>query len=114
MALARPDCLIKIESVCRSLNAAERKAAEFILANGDRVLEMTISDMASQSGVSETTIFKLCRTLDYGGFRDFKLALARQSITHITKPYEPVSKTDDARAIASKVSASPSKASRIR
>jgi hypothetical protein len=51
MALARPDCLIKLESVCRSL--------EFILANGERVLDMTISDVASLSGVSETTIFKL-------------------------------------------------------
>ncbi len=103
MAMARPDCLIKLESVCRSLNTAERKAAEFILANGERVLDMTISDVASLSGVSETTIFELCRTLDYGGFRDFKLALARQSVTHITKPYEPIRKTDDAKAIASKV-----------
>ena len=103
MAMARPDCLIKLESVCRSLNTAERKAAQFILANGERVLDMTISDVASLSGVSETTIFKLCRTLDYGGFRDFKLALARQSVTHITKPYEPIRKTDDAKAIASKV-----------
>ena len=103
MELSRPDCLIKMESVRRSLNAAERKAAEFILSNGERVLDMTISDVASLSGVSETTIFKLCRTLDYGGFRDFKLALTRQSVTYITKPYEPVRKTDDAKAIASKV-----------
>ena len=103
MSLSRPDCLIKLESVCLSLNAAERKAAEFILANGEHVLDMTISDMASLSGVSETTIFKLCRTLGYGGFRDFKLALARQSVTSIAEPYEPVKKADDAKAIASKV-----------
>ncbi len=103
MELTRPDCLIKLESVYPSLNAAEKKAAEFILANGERVLDMTISDVATVSGVSETTIFKLCRTLDYGGFRDFKLALARQSVSQISKPYEPAKQTDDAKTIAQKV-----------
>ena len=103
MELTRPDCIIKLESVCPSLNAAEKKAAEFILANGVRVLDMTISDVAAVSGVSETTIFKLCRTLDYGGFRDFKLALARQSVSQISKPYEPAKKKDNAETIAQKV-----------
>jgi DNA-binding MurR/RpiR family transcriptional regulator len=85
------------------MNAAEKKAAEFILANGERVLDMTISDVATVSGVSETTIFKLCRTLGYGGFRDFKLAFARQSVSQISKPYEPAKQTDDAKTVAQKV-----------
>ncbi len=103
MELARPECLIRMESVFPSMNTAEKKAAEFILGNGERVLNMTISEVASESGVSETTIFKLCRNLDYGGFRDFKLALARQSYPKLTKTYLPVKKTDDAETVARKV-----------
>lgn len=103
MELARPECLIRMESIFPSMNTAEKKAAEFILDNGERVLNMTISDVASESGVSETTIFKLCRTLDYGGFRDFKLALARQSYPQLTKTYLPVKKSDDAETVARKV-----------
>ena len=99
----RPGCLIKIESLLRSMNEAEKKVAQFILGNPEKVLEMTISEVAAESGVSESTVFKLCRTIDYGGFRDFKMALARQGVVPIPKPFAPVKKTDDAKAIARKV-----------
>ena len=67
-----------IKAYLRSLNAAEKKVAKYILENPDDVLNMTISELAAESSVSESTVFKLCRTLDFNGFRDFKITLARQ------------------------------------
>ena len=99
----RQECLIKIESVIRSLNNAERKVAEFILNYSDEILNMTISEIAAKSQVSESSVFKLCQTLGFGGFRDFRIALARQSVVPAEKPYSPVKKSDDAKKVASKV-----------
>ncbi len=99
----RQECLIKIESIYRPLNTAERKVAEFILDNSDKILNMTISEIAAQSRVSESSVFKLCQTLGFGGFRDFRIALARQGVVPAEKPYTPVKKSDDAKKVASKV-----------
>ncbi|MCB2188970.1 MAG: MurR/RpiR family transcriptional regulator [Deltaproteobacteria bacterium] len=99
----RPESLIKIENSLRSLKEAEKKAAEFILANAQRVVDMTISDVAQESGVSESTVFRLCRALDFPGFRAFKLDLARQGAVSMERPFEPVAADDNAEAIAFKV-----------
>ena len=68
MNTTRPSSIIKIESFLRSLNEAEKKVAEFILKNPERVLDLTISEVASESGVSESTVFRLCRAVGFGGF----------------------------------------------
>lgn len=103
MPNTRPEILIKIENSMRAFNEAEKKAAEFILSNPQRVVDMTISDVAQESGVSESTVFRLCRGLEFPGFRAFKLDLARQGAVSVERPYEPVSADDDAEAIAYKV-----------
>ncbi|MCG8641865.1 MAG: MurR/RpiR family transcriptional regulator [Desulfobacterales bacterium] len=99
----RPECLIKIESIYRSLNKAERKVAKYILTDASKILHMTISEMAAQTQVSESTIFKFCRTLGFKGFRAFRVALARQEIEPKPKIFTPVKKSDDAKNVAFKV-----------
>ncbi len=103
MPNTRPEILIKIENSLRAFNEAEKKAGEFILSNAQRVADMTISDVAQESGVSESTVFRLCRGLDFPGFRAFKLELARQGAVSVERPFEPISTEDDAEAIAYKV-----------
>ena len=99
-----PDCLVKIKAYLRSLNTAEKKVAKYILEKPDNVLEMTISELATESSVSESTVFKMCRTLDFNGFRDFKITLARQYRGPESFPIadEPIKRTDSAESIAYK------------
>ena len=96
-----PDCLAKIKAYLRSLNVAEKKVATYILKSPDSVLNMTISELAAESAVSESTVFKLCRTLEFNGFRDFKITLARQY--QGPEPFsiaeEPIKRTDSAETI---------------
>jgi DNA-binding MurR/RpiR family transcriptional regulator len=86
-----------------SLNNAEKKSAQFILDNAKRVAEMTISELATESGASESTVFRLCRVLDYSGFRSFKIDMARQGVVPESVPMEPVQQGDDLKAITHKV-----------
>jgi DNA-binding MurR/RpiR family transcriptional regulator len=101
---AIPDCLTKIKAYLRSLNAAEKKVANYILKHPENVLNMSISELAGESSVSESTVFKLCRTLDFNGFREFKITLARQyqGPDPFSIADETIKRTDSAESITYK------------
>lgn len=54
----------------------EKRVADFVLAQPKEVLDMTITDLAEQCLVGDTTVFRFCRSLRLGGYQDFKLSLA--------------------------------------
>ncbi len=59
------------------LRKSEQKVADFVLANPNDVIHMRIVDLASEASVSEPTVVRFCRALNYDGFQDFKLTLAQ-------------------------------------
>ncbi|MBR5093965.1 MAG: MurR/RpiR family transcriptional regulator [Oscillospiraceae bacterium] len=61
------------------LTAAEKRTADFILANRDRCQYLSIAELAELSGVAEATVSRFCRRLGYKGFNAFKLAIANAS-----------------------------------
>lgn len=99
----RPESLLKLENLLNSFKDAEKKAAKFILEHAEEVVNMTISELAAESSVSETTVFRLCRALDYPGFRAFKIDLARQGSMPQNPPLKPVQASDDAETVAHNV-----------
>ena len=61
------------------LTAAEKRTADFIMANRDRCQYLSIAELAEFSGVAEATVSRFCRRLGYKGFNAFKLAIANSS-----------------------------------
>jgi len=59
------------------LRKSEQKVADYVLARPDEVIHMRIVDLASEASVSEPTVVRFCRALNYDGFQDFKLTLAQ-------------------------------------
>ncbi len=59
------------------LRKSEQKVADYVLANPHEVIHMRIVDLASEANVSEPTVVRFCRALNYDGFQDFKLTLAQ-------------------------------------
>jgi DNA-binding MurR/RpiR family transcriptional regulator len=55
---------------------AEKKIADFILANPQKALNVSITDMAEMCGIGYTSVFRFCRTLHLKGYQDFRVALA--------------------------------------
>ena len=79
--------LTEIQSVASSLSPAERTVANWVLAHPRGVTEATIADVARETGVSEPTVVRFCRSIGARGFSDLKLRLAesvgrRQSLAH--------------------------------
>ena len=54
----------------------EQNIADYVLEHGKDVLEKSISTLARECKVVESTIFRFCRTLGVSGYRDFRTALA--------------------------------------
>ncbi|MDT8428053.1 MAG: transcriptional regulator HexR [Pseudomonadales bacterium] len=67
----------KIREQRDSLRKSERKVADFILSDPSAVINMRIVDVASRAEVSEPTVLRFCRALDFEGFQSFKLQLAQ-------------------------------------
>lgn len=60
-----------------ALTAAERKVADYVLANPRQVQFMSITQLADECGTAEATISRFCRSLKLKGFNAFKLEIAR-------------------------------------
>ena len=77
--------LERIHAFYYQLTASERKVADFVLANHDRVQLMSITQLAEECGTADATISRFCRNLDLKGFNAFKLELALYSAGSVQK-----------------------------
>ena len=77
--------LERIHAFYYQLTASERKVADFVLANHDRVQFMSITQLAEECGTADATISRFCRNLNLKGFNAFKLELALYSAGSVQK-----------------------------
>ncbi|KHE68616.1 MurR/RpiR family transcriptional regulator [Halobacillus sp. BBL2006] len=68
--------LISIQEAITSLKPSERKVAEYIINFPEEVLNLSIQKLSQRTEVSEATIIRLARTLNYKGFQELKLRIA--------------------------------------
>lgn len=72
--------LDKILCVYKTLHEAEKKIADYVINNKEKVIEMTVSELAAQSNVSEATIVRFCKKCDLKGFYDLKINIAKEMV----------------------------------
>ena len=73
------DILEQIHASYFQLTTTEKRVADFVLNNSERVQFMSITQLAEECGTAEATISRFCRSLQLKGFNAFKLELARLS-----------------------------------
>ncbi len=78
------DILDRIHTAYYGLTAAERRVADYVLANHNQVQYMSISQLAEECGTAEATISRFCRNLKLKGFNAFKIELALHSANTAT------------------------------
>ena len=83
--------LLHIKKMLPSLPEQERKVGEFLLQHPHEAVNLTISSLAKLSKVSNTSVSRFCRRMGFDGFRQIKIALAREWGTPSTLVYvEPL------------------------
>jgi RpiR family carbohydrate utilization transcriptional regulator len=70
--------LIYLQAILPSLNPVERRIAQYVLDDPEKILSSSIAQMRRDSGASVGSIISFCRSLGVKGFADFKITLARE------------------------------------
>ena len=56
--------------------SAEKKVADFILENPERAVMMNVSELSRLSGVSDATVIRMCKRIEYDGYYQMKIKLS--------------------------------------
>jgi RpiR family transcriptional regulator, carbohydrate utilization regulator len=72
-----PALLTHMRVSAEELGPAGRKVAAYFVANASRIPDLTITDVALAAQVSEPTVGRICQSLGFNGFRDFRIRMAR-------------------------------------
>ena len=78
--MSQINTLSAIENIYPDLFEQEKKVAEYVLKNHKKVIDMSVSDLADNSNVSEATIMRFCKKAGFKGFYHFKISLAKDII----------------------------------
>ena len=95
--------IAKVKSRFQDLTEVEKRVADFIMKEPEKVLYMTVSELASASKVSDASIIRFARDLGFDSFQQLKIALAKErEEAEINEKDITISKDDSAKEIAEK------------
>jgi len=86
----------------KKLSKSHRKIKEYILFNHEKIIEMSVSNLANACDVSEATVIRFCQTFKFEGFQELKLKLA-QELNYLDKINIKISKEESLREISIKL-----------
>ena len=72
-----PNWRFILNKIYPELRESSRKVADFLLDSDIDTLSMSITDLADSSGVSISTVQRLCREMGFKGFKEFKISIAQ-------------------------------------
>lgn len=97
------NCLGKIRSHYSRLSEKERKIANYILNNPEKIIHCTISDISEDLNVADATVFRFCKRIGFKGYQAMKIALAAEIIEPIQQIHEEISDLDSEKTIVEKI-----------
>ncbi|HLS91542.1 MAG TPA: MurR/RpiR family transcriptional regulator [Limnochordia bacterium] len=100
----QPDgCLLRIRGLFPALRPSEKKVAEYVLAHPDEVVNLSVTELAQKSGVSDATIVKFSQRIGYSGYQQFKIMLSRELARPPQANYGELDPDDDMPKVKAKV-----------
>jgi len=96
-------CLPRIRSYYSQFSEKEKMIADFIIANPEKIIHSTISDVAEELNVADATVFRFCKRLGFKGYQAMKISLASDLVTPIKDIHETINEEDSEGVIAQKV-----------
>ena len=68
--------ILEIQLSYNQFTKTEKKIADFVLHNTNKVLFMSITELAEECGVAEASVHRFCRTMGVKGYQEFKMKLS--------------------------------------
>lgn len=73
--------ILKIKMLYPKMGKAEKKIAEWIIENPNGLIPLSITELAEKCGCGEATIVRFAKRLDFGGYQELKISIAREEGT---------------------------------
>jgi DNA-binding MurR/RpiR family transcriptional regulator len=70
--------IARLRAVSPSLSRTGRRVGDVVTADPQRIVELTVTDLAAMSGTSVASVVRFCQDLGLRGFGDLKLRLAQE------------------------------------
>ena len=87
------------------LNPAEKKVADYILLNTNKIALLSMKKLSEQCGVSDNSVLRLCRFCGFSGYKDFKTELVINLLSEGESIYQTIDyKVDNFHAQKEKIS----------
>jgi len=97
------NCIGKIRSYYARLSEKEKKIADYILDNPEKIIHSTINELAEDLNVADATVFRFCKRIGFKGYQAMKIALASEIIKPIQQIHEEISENDTVKTVTEKV-----------
>jgi RpiR family carbohydrate utilization transcriptional regulator len=104
--------LARIRSHLPELAAYEARVAQWVLEDPQRVVNLSMAQIAKECGVSDSTVLRFCRSAGFYGFMDLKICIVRDLARPTEIIHDKIQEGDDTASIVRKVFASNTEALR--
>ncbi|WP_284139126.1 MurR/RpiR family transcriptional regulator [Virgibacillus sp. LDC-1] len=74
--MTKTDIFSLIQTRYRSFTNTEKKVADYICEHTKDVIYMSITDLAEACQVGESSVFRFCKSMNFKGYQEFKIAMA--------------------------------------
>src|SRR5690242_1481994 len=95
--------LVKLNGIYESLTPTERRVADCILADPERIPFQSIYDIAKAADASVPTVSRLTQKLDCANYAEFKIQIAREATSPVSAIFQGIDAHDSDEAIVQKV-----------
>lgn len=100
--------IVKITAMKNQLTSMEKRIAEYVLEDPERIKNLNTYDVAKNCKVSQATIVRFAKKMGFSGFPEFKLTLSqdignRKAESHINIMHEELKPDDTFEIIGKKV-----------
>ncbi len=86
--MAEPSCIYLIHSLKDGLSGKEGTVANYILSRPAEAVHPSIDELASNIGVSVSTLLRFVKKLGYESYQQFRIALATETLAPESRYYE--------------------------
>lgn len=98
-----PALLLKMKAFYPSLSKSEQQVIDYIYENPEKVIYLSVAGLAENSGVSDATVIRTCRSIGLSGYQDLKVTLAQDIVSPLQSIHEEINADDSASTIIDKV-----------
>lgn len=93
---------MRIRLLYSTMSEKEQLMADYIASQPDTIIHGTITQIAEELNVADSTVFRFCKRLGYKGFQDMKISLAAETSSTLGDIHDMVSEEDDKKTILEK------------